>query len=119
MTTDKPVYQPGQVIHMRTLALDTFSQQAEAGQDVEFVVADGKGNKVFRQVQTTSDFGIAAADFTLANEVNNGDYKISVALGETTSEKTVSVKPYVLPKFDVTLSTERPYFLPGSMCRAR
>ena len=117
LTTDKPLYQPGQVIHVRALALSTFDLKPAANQALEVVIADGKGNKVFRQALTTTDFGVAATDFQLAEAVNPGEYKISAALGETTSEKTVSVEQYVLPKFAVKLETGRPFYLPGEHVR--
>jgi uncharacterized protein YfaS (alpha-2-macroglobulin family) len=117
LTTDKPLYQPGQIIHLRALALGTFDLKPAAQQSLEITIADGKGNKVFRQTVTTSDFGVASADFQLATQVNTGPYKITAALGNTTSEKTVTVEHYVLPKFAVDLATERPYYLPGAHVR--
>ncbi|MHC4510911.1 MAG: MG2 domain-containing protein, partial [Planctomycetota bacterium] len=60
LTSDKPLYQPGQTIHMRTLALSTFDLTSARGATVDFLVEDPKGNKVFRQSVTASDFGIAA-----------------------------------------------------------
>jgi 5-hydroxyisourate hydrolase-like protein (transthyretin family) len=118
LTSDKPLYQPGQVIHMRALALSTFDLTPARGATVNFLVEDSKGNKVFRQSVEASDFGIAAADFALADLVNQGNYKLSVAIGDavesqTRSEKTVEVRPYVLPKFDVSVSTDRSFYLPG------
>ena len=113
LTSDKPLYQPGQTIHMRALALSTFDLTPARGATVDFLVEDPKGNKVFRQSVTTSDFGVAAADFTLADMVNQGDYKLSVSIGDTRSEKTVEVRPYVLPKFAVNVSTDRSFYLPG------
>jgi 5-hydroxyisourate hydrolase-like protein (transthyretin family) len=118
LTSDKPLYQPGQVIHMRALALSTFDLTPARGATVDFLVEDPKGNKVFRQSVEASDFGIAAADFTLADLVNQGSYKLSVAIGDTAesqtrSEKTVEVRPYVLPKFGVSVSTDRSFYLPG------
>ncbi len=113
LTSDKPLYQPGQVIHMRALALSTFDLTPARGATVGFLVEDPKGNKVFRQSVEASDFGVAAADFTLADMVNQGSYKLSVAIGDTVSEKTVEVRPYVLPKFGVSVSTDRSFYLPG------
>jgi len=81
--------------------------------DIDFLVEDPKGNKVFRRTVGASSFGVAAADFVLADELLHGDYKITVSLGDTSSEKTVTVKRYVLPKFAVKVNTERPYYLPG------
>ena len=102
LTTDKPLYQPGQVIHIRALALSAFDLQAADAQNLTLEVADGKGNKVFRKNLVTSEYGAAWADFQLAPEVNSGAYKISATLGNATSEKTVTVEYYVLPKFDLT-----------------
>jgi 5-hydroxyisourate hydrolase-like protein (transthyretin family) len=113
LTSDKPLYQPGQVIHMRALALSTFDLTPARGATINFLVEDPKGNKVFRKGVEASDFGIAAADFTLADLVNQGNYKLSVSIGDTTSEKTVEVRPYVLPKFGVSVSTDRSFYLPG------
>ncbi|MCP4541998.1 MAG: hypothetical protein GY832_33130 [Chloroflexi bacterium] len=113
LTSDKPLYQPSQTIHMRALALSTFDLTPARGATVNFLVEDAKGNKVFRQSVVASDFGIAAADFILADMVNQGNYKLGVSIGNTTSEKTVEVRPYVLPKFGVNVSTNRSFYLPG------
>ncbi len=117
LTSDKPLYQPGQVIHLRALALSTFDMRPAAGTPVEMIIADGKGNKVFRQKLTTSEFGVVAADFQLASEVNLGAYKITAELAGVTSEKTINVERYLLPKFDMKLKTERAYYQPGDSVR--
>jgi len=115
LTTDKPLYQPGQAIRVRALALDAFTLRPAAEKPVEFVIADPKGNKVFRQTEPASGNGIAAVDFQLANEVNTGAYKITATVGDTTSERTVTVKHYVLPKFKVAVTTDKTYYRPGEM----
>jgi uncharacterized protein YfaS (alpha-2-macroglobulin family) len=117
LTTDKPLYQPGQVIHLRVLALSTFDRKPAIAQKVEVTIADGKGNKVFRANLMTSDYGVASTDFQLASEVNTGLYKITTVTGNTSSEKTVTVEHYTLPKFDVQLTTERTFYQPGDHVR--
>jgi uncharacterized protein YfaS (alpha-2-macroglobulin family) len=117
LTTDKPLYQPGQVIHLRVLALSTFDRKPAVAQKVEVTIADGKGNKVFRANLSTSDYGVASTDFQLANQVNTGAYKITTVMGKTSSEKTVTVEHYTLPKFDVKLTSERAFYQPGDHVR--
>ncbi len=112
LTTDKPLYQPGQTIHIRALGLNIGDLTPVSG-EIEFVVEDPKGNKVHRQATAASAWGIASLDFTLASEVNFGAYKVVARYGETTSEKTVTVKPYVLPKFGVKVQTDRAFYQPG------
>jgi uncharacterized protein YfaS (alpha-2-macroglobulin family) len=113
LTTDKPVYQPGQTIHMRAIALSTLDRSPATGASVDFLVEDPRGNKVYRQSVTASHFGVVAADFTLADLVNQGDYKLSVSIDGVTSERTVEVRPYALPKFGLKVSTDRSFYLPG------
>ncbi len=115
LSTDKPLYQPGQIIHMRALSMETDSLKPAAGREVAFAVRDAKGNKVFGKTEQTSDFGIAAADFKLANQVNEGSYTIAVTLGDATSEREVKVETYVLPKFRVQLTADRGYYAPGEV----
>lgn len=113
LTTDKPVYQPGQTIHMRALALARSDLHPAQGQTVTFTVTDPKGNKLAREEVTTSDFGVAAADFALDTAAASGDYLLSVELGMAHMSSSVEVKPYVLPRFDVEFSTDSAFYLPG------
>lgn len=124
LTTDKPLYQPGQTIHLRALALDGPTRAAENDQPITLEVEDGKGNKVFKKRGRTDRFGIASADFELADEVNFGAYHIRAILGDgdaaSTQEKTVTVDRYVLPKFKVEVELsgdaskqQASYYTPG------
>lgn len=111
VTTDKPVYQPAQTIHMRALSLDEASLKPSAGRPILFEVTDAKGNKVCKTDLTTSPYGMAACDFTLAGEVNLGDYRIRVSTGGIECHRVVRVQQYVLPEFKITLTTDRPFYL--------
>jgi alpha-2-macroglobulin-like protein len=51
VSTDKPVYQPGQTIHVRSLALQRPDLRAAGRQSVEFTVTDPKGNVIFKQTR--------------------------------------------------------------------
>lgn len=119
VTTDKPLYQPAQVIHLRALALGALDRVPAKEQDLEFLIEDPKGNKIYRKTIKTSVWGIASADFTLAETVNAGTYKITATVGDTKSEKSVTVKPYVLPKFKVSVETEKNFYLPGERVTGR
>jgi 5-hydroxyisourate hydrolase-like protein (transthyretin family) len=112
LTTDKPLYQPGQVIRIRALALRAFDLKPASAAALTLEVEDARGNKVFKKEQKTSDHGIASADFQLADEVNMGDYRVRAILGDHTADKSVTVKQYVLPKFKTDLSTDKTFYLP-------
>jgi hypothetical protein len=118
LVTDKPLYQPGQLIHIRALALQAFNLHPASAKDLTFEVEDSKGNKVFKRALKTSDYGVAAIDFQLADEVNMGDYHIRAYLGGQQADKTVTVKRYVLPKFKVELTADKRFYLPKETLHA-
>ena len=113
LTADKPLYQPGQVIHLRALALDMATRTPLPDKPVTFEVEDARGNKVFKKKGTLSRFGVASADFTLADEVNMGTYTLRAVLPNDQIEKKVNVQRYVLPKFKAEVKTDKTYYLPG------
>jgi len=113
VVTDKPVYQPGQTIHIRSLSLRRPDLHAVQGQTVLYEVEDSKGNKVFKKQVELDDFGVGYVQFVLADEVNHGDYVIRAIIDAEEVEKTVNVKRYVLPKFSISLATDKEYYMPG------
>ncbi len=113
LTTDKPIYQPGQTMHIRALALKQPNLAAVANREATLEVKDAKGNKVFKKRLATDDYGIVSTDFILADEVNMGRYALGCIVDGQETEKTVTVERYVLPKFDLDVSTNRQYYLPG------
>jgi uncharacterized protein YfaS (alpha-2-macroglobulin family) len=113
ISTDKPVYQPGQVIHLRTLALDTLDLHAADTQTVTLTIADPQGNKLLQRALATSQYGVASTDFTLDAQAVSGDYQITAELGPNTTTRTVEVKPYTLPRFEITFQPDQSFYLPG------
>src|SRR5262249_26367333 len=112
LTTEKPIYQPGQTIHVRALALDRANHQAVAGHQLTFEVEDSRGNKVFRKITQTDPYGLASAEFGLADEVNLGTYHLRAILDNapgapTTSEIALQVDRYTLPRFKVAVELSR------------
>jgi hypothetical protein len=104
LTTEKPLYQPGQTIHVRALALDRSNHEAAADAALTFEVEDSRGNKVFKKATQTDKFGIASAEFSLADEVNLGTYHLRALLtAANTAEIVLNVERYVLPKFKVAV----------------
>ena len=117
LTTDKPLYQPGQTIHLRTLALRKPALTPEARRPLTFDIYDAKDNKIEHLAVTTDDFGVAHADLRLARELNMGTWRIAATLDEVTTEKTVTVDRYTLPKFDLKLDLNQPVYLAGQRVR--
>ncbi|MFG0284782.1 MAG: alpha-2-macroglobulin family protein [Phycisphaerales bacterium JB039] len=113
LSSDKPVYQPGQVIRMRTIALRAADGRPTAGEPAEFEVADAAGNLIFREKTVTSEFGIASADCPLADLITEGAYTLRCRVGAVQESRTVDVRRYTLPKFRARLSLSAAFYAPG------
>ncbi|MCP4536771.1 MAG: hypothetical protein GY832_06460 [Chloroflexi bacterium] len=113
LSSDKPAYRPGQTIHARVLALDAVNLRPATGQEIVFIVLDRTDQALERHAVTSSDFGVAAFDFTLPSHAAHGPYTLQALLGDTVSERTVDVGAYELPAFRVTAETGRAFYGPG------
>jgi uncharacterized protein YfaS (alpha-2-macroglobulin family) len=117
LSTDKPIYQPGQTIHMRALALRRPDFKPFSATDATFTLTDPRGTLIFKQNGVTSPFGITSADCPLAPEITPGAYTLNCRVGTTESTSTVEIKPYQLPKFKIDLTTDKPFYAPGDRVR--
>ena len=113
VSTDKPIYRPGQIIHVRSLALRKPNLAPTVGQKLTYRVIDPRGNVIAKQEAVTSEFGISSFDCPLATELIHGHYQIECELAQTKSVATVNVKDYVLPKFKVQTALNRTFYEPG------
>src|ERR1043165_613391 len=122
ITPDKPMYQPGQTMHVRALMF-TPSRRALANQNVLISINDPEDVTVFRTLVTSSRFGIVAADWPIPENTRLGDYRIFVGFEgqEPYSQTTydVRISRYDLPNFSVTVDPDRKYYLPGQNATVR
>jgi hypothetical protein len=119
LSTDKPVYQPGQTIQMRALGLRQPTLKPVAGQNIVFRITDPKGTVVFKQTGVTSQFGLASAECPMATEIIEGAYAIEATVGQVSTKHTVEVKKYVLPKFKIGITLDKPYYEPGQKVQTK
>jgi alpha-2-macroglobulin-like protein len=117
LSSDKPVYQPGQTIHLRAMTLRRPDLHPVAGESAVFTVSDPRGNVIFKHSRPTSKHGIASADCELAGEIADGNYAVSCTVGNTSSKLVAEVKRYVLPKFKLDVRTDKPFYAPGDTAR--
>jgi len=116
VSTDKPIYQPGQALHTRLMAFDA-SKRAIRDQTVVLKILDPEETLVYRTELQTSRFGIAAADWQIPEHLRLGTYRIEARFGEGRYEDSgasahVKISRYELPTFNVTAKPDRTYYLP-------
>ena len=109
LETDKPVYKPGQTVHIRVLLLDPELKPV-AGQ-VVVEAQDAKGIKIFRESTNADDYGMATLELPLSNEPNLGVWKLSAHSNNREAQVDVRVEEYVLPKYDVNVNLPKSWVL--------
>jgi CD109 antigen len=107
--TDKPIYKPGQTIHMRVFTLD--AELLPLSESVTVEVQEAKGIKIFRQETLTDDYGVATLDLPISTEPNLGVWKITAESAKGKTELDVRVEEYVLPKYEVKIDLPKQWYL--------
>jgi CD109 antigen len=109
LETDKPIYKPGQTLHIRILTLDPQMKPLSGAVTLE--VMDAKGLKLFKRDVTTDEYGTATADLPLSTEPNLGSWKLAARAGKRSAQLDVRVERYVLPKYEVNVDLSREWVL--------
>ena len=112
ISLDKGIYKPGDEINFRTLILSK-KDNTPVKNKVSIYIYDGNNNKVYTNTTETSDYGIVSGKFKLADEVNSGTYKITVVTESQEVSKDFIVNPYITPKFEATITTDKENYLLG------
>jgi hypothetical protein len=112
--TDKPIYQPGQTMHVRTLAL-SGSGNVKAGEEYEIRIVNESDDLVYSAQVKTSRFGVASTDWEIPESAEPGEYSIRLKTDETDRYflRSVNIRRYELPSFRVTAAPDHPFYLPG------
>lgn len=118
ITTDKPLYQPGQSFHARALMLRA-DRQVMPNEAVRFELVNPDDQKVFKSTRTTNEFGIAYVDWDLPEALEPGEYELRVSRSEEDEYRDpegripIHVSRYDLPNFSVSAKLDRGFYLPG------
>ncbi|UCC92670.1 MAG: hypothetical protein JSW25_08395, partial [Thermoplasmata archaeon] len=111
LTTDKPIYQPGQTVHSRVLVLR--GDHVAEGSKAVFEVKTPEGDLVLRKDSKLNEFGVTSFDYVLSDQLPLGDYELKVIVDGQEAVRTVKVDEYVLPRFEITVGDMKPWYTPS------
>jgi len=117
VTTDKPLYQPGQTVHLRVLAFGP-DHRALANVPVKVALEDDQGQTQFEDTLNTSKFGVAEADWEIPQKLQLGDISITAEVqsdrySSQEFQSKIRISRYELPTYTVKVTPDRAYYLPG------
>jgi alpha-2-macroglobulin-like protein len=114
LTTDKPMYRPGETVHFRSLTLERFSlKPAEENLHLIYTVADGQGAEKLRLDGSTQLHdagnqpllgpdrkpirGVGAGDYLIPPESSGGEYTLTVS--ETHNRFPPQQRKFIVNKY--------------------
>jgi len=109
LETDKPIYKPGQTIHIRAITLNAELKPVRETMTIE--VLDAKGIKIFRRELSTVDYGLITLDLPISSEPNLGVWKLTAVTEKAKTQLDIRVEEYVLPKYEVVAELPKQWFL--------
>lgn len=111
--TDRPLYEPGNTVHFRAVALRARDLVPLDGRPGRFLVEDPSGEVVLEEKAPAGDFGVASGSFPLDAGAPTGTWRVRWASGAAEDAVSFQVEPFTLPRFRVEASAPRPYYLRG------
>jgi uncharacterized protein YfaS (alpha-2-macroglobulin family) len=118
IATDKPLYQPGQTVHVRVFTKGSDGR-AMAGAKMVVAIEDGNGGEQFHEKVITSRFGIASSDWDIPAKSQLGTCTITVGFDSQANSywnerrTEIRISRYELPTFTVSVDPDRTYYLPN------
>jgi len=119
VTTDKPLYQPGQTVHVRLFAIDS-DRHAMAGAKLDVEIDDEAGSEQFHEKLTTSRFGITSADWEIPKKLQLGNSTVIAQFDSSEANywsqrrAEIRISRYELPTFTVSVDPDHTYYLSGT-----
>lgn len=110
ISTDKPLYQPGQTIHIRMLTYENIDPVA-SDDSIELSIVDPDGNLMEKKFLQPNEYGVTNFDFYLSDQLSLGNYEITARVGGEETQRMVMVEKYVLPKFNIEIEDMKSWYL--------
>ncbi|MCZ2075115.1 MAG: hypothetical protein LC130_08960, partial [Bryobacterales bacterium] len=117
ISTDKAIYQPGQTVRIRGIAMGPDGHVLPAT-TVQIAISAERRRKLMDITTTSSRYGIIAAEWTLPDNAETGRYSVEATIREGLFQGSrnwisVDVSRYELPHFTLQVTTDRSWYLPG------
>ncbi len=119
ITTDKPIYLPGQEVHIKIMVLQIPELKPVENRKLLLRVSDPHGNVILKDTLYTNEFGIAYKKFKLADDIRTGFYHIGVKGENIWQWHRIEVTEYELPKFGINIVFDKEYYTPNEKVEGR
>lgn len=113
VVTDRPLYQPGDVVKFRAVAFRARDMAPLEQRPGDFRVTSPEGELLLSESATSARWGIAAGSFPLDRGAVSGRWRVQWHSGEQEGVAEFDVKPFTLPRFRIDANASAPFFRPN------
>jgi hypothetical protein len=110
LLTDRPLYEPGNTVKFRALALKASDLSPLDGRPGTFRVTSPLGEVLLEEKAAAGPWGVVSGSFPLDAEAESGDWSVSWTSGSTSETRSFAVRPFTLPRFHIEAHTKKPFY---------
>jgi hypothetical protein len=111
--TDRPLYEPGNTVKFRAVALKGNDLTPLDGRPGLWRVYDGQGVLLLEEKAPAGPWGISSGTFPLDQGAESGTWRVEWHSGGAVGSRPFTVKPFTLPRFRVEASAGKPFYRRG------
>lgn len=111
--SDRPLYEPGNTVKFRAVALRARDLAPLDGRPGTWVVTDPNGETLLEERSPAGPWGVASGSFPLDAGATSGDWKVRWTSGDASGEQVFRVEPFTLPRFKVEANASKAFYRPG------
>lgn len=111
--TDRPLYEPGNVVKFRAIVLRARDLAPIDGRPGKWQLKDPSGEVMLEEKAPAGDWGVVAGSFPLDKGAPTGTWRVAWVSNDAVEEIPFTVEPFTLPRFRVEASTDKPFYQVG------
>lgn len=111
--TDRPLYEPGNEVKFRALALRARDLTPIDLRPGTWIVRDPQGEVLLEEKAPAAEWGVVAGSFPLDAGAATGQWTVTWRSGNDEGQATFHVEPFTLPRFRVEATADQPFYQPG------
>ena len=111
--TDRPLYEPGNVVRFRAVVLRARDLAPLDGRPGRWMIKDPSGEVLLEEKAPATDWGVVAGTFPLDKLAQTGSWKVAWVSADAVDEVPFSVEPFKLPRFRVEAVPDKPFYGSG------
>lgn len=111
--TDRPLYEPGNVVAFRAVVLRARDLAPLDGRPGHWLVRDPDGEVLLEEAAPATDWGVVAGTFPIDKQGKTGEWTVAWVSGTARDEVRFKVEPFKLPRFRVDVAPEKPFYRAG------